>query len=322
MNFKKLKDEKIEIGGFVLLIILLIGMPILILSFSPWNSSKEGYKTISLTAVAKDGVWTNEKVTNYNYWNTNFKAANLVFEKGEKVLLKLTSMDVTHTFYVPELNIGPIEVLPGHMYEITFEASKTGNFVYYCTTICGNCHFYMQGSITINSGTETSVKDSSLKKSDLIVCEHEQEDINTTSFISLGENLFNSNSCATCHGINGKGGVFNPNYINDFVPTLNDLAEKMKIYWKEDADIIIKLLEENVELEKLLDNPPISRYNRFFAQYESIFSKIINGTHKLQKKDTIGPEPPLYMPAWEYQLTKKDIDAIMAFLISQYAWEE
>lgn len=320
MNFRKLYEEKYEIIGFLLLSIILIGLPFLVLSYAPWKSSSEDFKTVFLTAVGQDGVWTEEVVTNSNYWNKKFKKANLKFDLNEKILLRLTSIDVTHTFYVPELNIGPIEVIPGKVYEIPVEFSKTGKFMYYCTTICGNCHFYMQGNIYVN--LENAADELfTLEGNDITLCGNFENVAFTGSFIENGKALFNSNGCVTCHGENGKGGVYNPNYVSDYIPEISDIAEKMYIYWEEDADIIIQLLEEGADLEKLLDDPPFRRYNRFLAQYKSIMSKITDGASDLQKKDKNGPIPPLYMPSWKDQLAKEDINSILAYLIDQNDWD-
>jgi plastocyanin len=320
MNLKSIIDEKYEIIGLILLIVILIGVPYLVVSNSPWNNTRENSRIVFLTAVAKDGVWTNEIVTNSNYWNRKFQKANLSFQKNEKVLFRLTSMDVTHTFYVPELNIGPIEVKPGKLYEITHVFSKTGKFVYYCTTVCGNCHFYMQGNIYVNSDNSQEINETFTLDGDITTCGIYNNVSSNDSFIEKGEILFISKGCVTCHGIGGEGGIHNPNYINTYIPQINDLAEKMYIYWEEDANTIISLLEDGEDLEKQLEDPPFRRYNRFYAQYESIMNKILDGASDLQKKNVEGPNPPLYMPSWRNHLTDNEINSIIAYLIVLNDW--
>ena len=314
---RKTRELVIEITAFIALIIVIIGLPGIVLSNAPWNSGYQDYRVIHLTAVARDGVWTKEKVTSMNYWNREFKPANLHFYPGEKILFRLTSMDVTHTFYVPDLNIGPVEVKGGMMYEIPFVADKTGAFVYYCTTICGDCHFYMQGNILIPEKDDTVSHSFTAE-----YCDHNHHDNSAGSFIEKGESLYNSTGCITCHGQSGQGGIYNPNYVNNFVMPLDNLAETMRLFWQEDAETVIKLLEHNADMNEQLEDPPFRQYNRFLAQYESIITKINDGAHELQKADTSGPEPPLYMPAWEHQLSKKEMNSIVAFLIDQYSWED
>ena len=103
---------------------------------------------------------------------------------------------------------------------------------------------------------------------------------------------------------------------------LDDLADKMRLFWQEDAETVIKLLENNADMNEQLEDPPFRQYNRFLAQYGSIINKINDGAHELQKADTAGPQPPLFMPAWEYQLSNEEMNAIVAYLINQAPWEE
>jgi heme/copper-type cytochrome/quinol oxidase subunit 2 len=317
------KSHIIEIITLVALIVIMAGLPGFVLNNSPWRSAHRNHRVINLTAVAKNGVWTEEKVTNLNYWNKEFKPAELSIQKGEKILFRFSSMDVTHSFYVPELNIGPVEVKGGMVYEVPFSTEKTGEFTYYCTTICGDSHYYMQGKILINDESEyhahNLTENAELEFHRSI--NQSRMPGESSSIIEKGDHLYTTSGCITCHGEAGKGGISNPNYVNGSVPRLDDISEKMRIFWREDADVVIELLEQNVDLKSYLQDPPFRQYNRFLAQYESYTSKIHDGAYELQKADTTGPNPPLFMPAWKYQMSQEEINAILAYLIDQYDWE-
>jgi cytochrome c553 len=182
----------------------------------------------------------------------------------------------------------------------------------------------MQGTIKILDGEEKKIA-SYINENTITsepYCEIHSSSMNFSSFIERGEYLYKRKGCISCHGNNGKGGVYNPNYVNKFIPRLDELADKMKIYSKDDADTMIKLLESKVDLESLEDNPPIENYTRILAQYNSVCNKILDGSSSLQKLDTDGPKPPLDMPAWEGQLSEEDINQIIAYLITQYPWEK
>jgi hypothetical protein len=142
------------------------------------------------------------------------------------------------------------------------------------------------------------------------------------NIIEQGKYLFVIKNCVTCHGKEGIGGIKNYNYAKPTIPDLITLATKLKIPDKESADTIIKLLEKNADLEKLSDDPPFRNYDRFLAQYNSIFNKILNGAPIVLKADSTGPKPPLFMPSWENNLTKKEIRSIVSYLISKNNWEE
>ena len=316
-----------ELFALILVIATIVITPVLILSFSP-RVNKTNLKLICLTAVAKDGVWTDELVDASNYTYKTFKPATIILKEDEEVIFRFTSVDVTHSFYIPELNIGPIDVEAGHYYDVTFKATKTGSFIYYCTKICGNCHFYMQGKLIIlgKNINLTEVMLSKMKEDSTVVISACCFQNNTTdlqsNFIEKGKQLFVLKSCVSCHGKDGIGGIKNYNYAKPSIPELITLATKLKIPDKESADSIIKLLEKNTDFEKLSDDPPFSNYDRFLAQYTSIYNKINDGAPIVLKADSTGPLPPLFMPSWEQTLTQEEIRAIISYLISKNNWED
>ena len=314
-----------EIIATATVIVVFAILSFLIIHFEPWKNNS-GKRIIYLTAVSKNGVWTEEKVNGSNYWLKDFKQAVVVIKQGEEVIFRLTSMDVTHSFYVPELIIGPVTVWPGKVYDVPYKATRRGSFMYYCTQVCGMSHFYMQGKVivldsTINL-TETQIdkmkNDSILKKTG----NRKAPLKDTTNIIEWGKDLYVRKFCNTCHGANGAGGIIDINYALKTVPPLNTLANKLKIPDKESADSIIKYLKLNSDLEKVSENPPFRTYGRFLAQYGSIRKKILEGAAIVQKADSTGPLPPLFMPAWDNYLTKAQINSLVAYLISLNNWEE
>jgi cytochrome c oxidase subunit 2 len=66
----------------------------------------------------------------------------LVVPKGAKVRLLLTSNDVIHAWWVPELSVKK-DAIPGFMNEAWFQADVTGAFRGQCAELCGVDHGYM-----------------------------------------------------------------------------------------------------------------------------------------------------------------------------------
>jgi cytochrome c oxidase subunit 2 len=66
----------------------------------------------------------------------------LVVPKGAKVRLLLTSNDVLHAWWVPELAIKK-DAIPGYMNETWFKAEQAGTFRGQCAELCGMDHGYM-----------------------------------------------------------------------------------------------------------------------------------------------------------------------------------
>ncbi len=66
----------------------------------------------------------------------------LVVPKGKKVRLLLTSNDVIHSWWVPEIAIKR-DAIPGIINEAWFRATETGTFRGQCAELCGKDHGYM-----------------------------------------------------------------------------------------------------------------------------------------------------------------------------------
>lgn len=299
-------------------LLILLGLPVLIFQKEP-TVDGDGSRMIRLTGLKEGGVWTPENVNGLTYWWKTFRPADVVLGKGEEVILLLSSADVTHEFYLPELGVGPVAVEPGHTVTVRVKADSVGTFTYYCTRVCGECHYWMRGEVkvvdprTVPAGGWGEPEDR---------CILPEPPAPPSSIVDLGQYLYNRKGCVTCHGTGGTGGVYNPNYTGKFIPRLNTLAEKMKVYWKEDADSLIRMLGEGKDLDSLAGDPPFRGYERFLAQYHSVRDKIRTGSPELQWIDPEGPAPPLTMPSWEKELSPDEIDAIIAYLLTRFPWED
>jgi cytochrome c oxidase subunit II len=61
---------------------------------------------------------------------------------GEPVKISLTSADVIHSFWVPELH-GKFDLVPGHHYEFILQADQPGEYDGRCAEFCGLSHTHM-----------------------------------------------------------------------------------------------------------------------------------------------------------------------------------
>jgi cytochrome c oxidase subunit 2 len=62
---------------------------------------------------------------------------------GEPVVLRLTSQDVIHSFWVPELG-GKTDMLPEDTNELVLQADEAGRYVARCAEFCGLNHAHME----------------------------------------------------------------------------------------------------------------------------------------------------------------------------------
>ncbi len=78
-----------------------------------------------------------------------FSPGEIEVNKGDKVILNIKSIDVTHGVAIP--NFGINEVLsPGKEVRIEFIADKEGTFYFSCSVSCGAGHSGMRGKIVVN----------------------------------------------------------------------------------------------------------------------------------------------------------------------------
>ena len=65
---------------------------------------------------------------------------------NETVMLRITSADVLHSFFLPNLRIKQ-DVVPGMQQNMWFKAKETGDFDIVCAELCGWGHYKMKGRV-------------------------------------------------------------------------------------------------------------------------------------------------------------------------------
>lgn len=78
----------------------------------------------------------------------SFSPAVIKVKKGDTVVLKLKSIDVTHGFSLPEFKINAA-LKPGETKIVEFIADKAGTFTFICNIYCGVGHIGMTGTIIV-----------------------------------------------------------------------------------------------------------------------------------------------------------------------------
>jgi cytochrome c oxidase subunit 2 len=72
---------------------------------------------------------------------------------GKPVKLLLRSIDVVHSFYVPEFRT-KMDLLPGMVTYVWFIPTRTGTFDILCAELCGTGHFGMRGKVAVQEESE------------------------------------------------------------------------------------------------------------------------------------------------------------------------
>ncbi|MCB0999074.1 MAG: cytochrome c oxidase subunit II [Acidimicrobiales bacterium] len=120
-------------------------------------------------------------------------SGQLVIPADTNVLLRLTSRDVIHSFWIPKLN-GKKDTVPGRVHTLRMQADEPGIYAGQCTEFCGLSHanMKMEAVALFPADFQTWVA-------------NQLEDYQAPAEGSLaaeGEATFTAN-CAYCHQVNG-----------------------------------------------------------------------------------------------------------------------
>ena len=120
-------------------------------------------------------------------------SGQLVIPVGTKVLLRETSRDVIHSYWIPALN-GKKDAVPGRIHLLRLEADKPGIYAGQCTEFCGLSHANMRMEAV------------ALSKEDFAKWVAGQQKAYTApaagTLAAAGETTF-INQCSRCHQVNG-----------------------------------------------------------------------------------------------------------------------
>ena len=103
---------------------------------------------------------------------------------GKPVQLTMISMDVFHSFSIPDFRVKR-EVIPGRYSTVWFQATEPGVYHLFCTQYCGTKHSGMIGEVTVMTPEDYQ--------------KWTQESTSGMSLSQNGERLFASMGCNQCH---------------------------------------------------------------------------------------------------------------------------
>ena len=145
-----------EAAGILAVVVVLAGLPLLL---GYWRTVllahryPPGTKVITLTAVANGGIWTQEEVVGHNYWRRKpARLQEIPLNQGDHVVVRVRSADLLHSFAIPLLRIGPVDVPAGHTVEVKFDADRPGVLTFLCWQVCSPDHPNLRGRFLVKGG--------------------------------------------------------------------------------------------------------------------------------------------------------------------------
>ncbi len=129
----------------ILIVILIISVPVLV-----YTDTLPTPDT-TVTVIGTQFVW------NFTYEDRTSSSPDLWIQAGIVVRLEVTSLDVIHSFTVPDLGV-KIDALPGHMNHWWMQADTPGDYLIQCAELCGVGHYGMRGIVHVfAAGTQPKI---------------------------------------------------------------------------------------------------------------------------------------------------------------------
>ena len=155
------ESKKKDLIYLLFLILIIVSLPFGIRAYDrylePANLDSRT-KEFILTGHAQKGWVLGEVQANdiISLWQDEGPASKPVIEvsKGDQVVLKLRSADVTHGFSLKAYGIYVAKAIkPGKTVYVSFKADRTGTFIFMCNVFCGDVHQHMQGKLVVRDET-------------------------------------------------------------------------------------------------------------------------------------------------------------------------
>jgi cytochrome c oxidase subunit 2 len=119
-------------------------------------------------------------------------ANEIVIPTGRTVYLEITSDNVIHSFWVPQL-MGKIDAIPNHNNKIWFTAEDPGQYFGQCAEYCGVQHAQMRMNVIAMAPADYEAW----------VARTTKPAQPPADIAEMGPEAFTGNGCAACHTIDG-----------------------------------------------------------------------------------------------------------------------
>jgi cytochrome c oxidase subunit 2 len=172
-----------------------------------------GEKPLRIDVVGHQWWWSVKYPDTANPQNIIETANEIHVPVGRAVFIKMTSDDVIHSFWAPNLD-GKKDLIPGHETRTWFRADSAGVYRGQCAEFCGHEHAKMAFFIVAEPRAQFEQWFQSQKS---------EASTPGDSLAREGQRIFLSGSCAMCHAISGTSAG------SHFGPDLTHLASRRTI---------------------------------------------------------------------------------------------
>ena len=141
-------------------------------------------------------------------WNWHFEypqgfgSDELYLPLNQQVVLKMQSLDVIHSFWVPEFRVKQ-DIVPGVIATYRITPDLAGNYTIRCAELCGLKHALMEKPVHV---VTKAVYDKWVADQTAIAKAQEAASAGKPD-ATRGQNLYNQDGCKTCHSLDGSKGI-------------------------------------------------------------------------------------------------------------------
>ena len=139
----------------------------------------------------------------FDYPEYDISSTELNLPRDRQVLLQLTSLDVIHSFWVPEFRLKQ-DAVPGMTTELRVTPTQLGEYTLRCAELCGLNHAYMLAPVNVMLPTDFEA---------WVAAETAPAEADTP--VARGANLAQLHGCAGCHTADGNPSV-GPTWLGVF----------------------------------------------------------------------------------------------------------
>lgn len=117
-----------------------------------WNWPKKEENPLRIEIMAQQWMWNFRYAGADNVFNTRDDVVlnhELHIPKGRKVVVRMTSKDVIHSFFIPNVR-QKVDAIPGRVTQMWFDANRVGEYDIACAEMCGAYHFMMKAKLVVH----------------------------------------------------------------------------------------------------------------------------------------------------------------------------
>ncbi|WP_299028541.1 cytochrome c oxidase subunit II [uncultured Thermanaerothrix sp.] len=188
-------------------------------------------QAIEVKVVAGQWFWR------FEYPQYGITSNTLYLPVNRQAHLRLTSLDVIHSFWVPEFRVKQ-DALPGANLERELRVTPTmmGQFKVRCAELCGTSHAYMESPVVVVS------------QADFEAWVGEQLQAIGADPATRGAKWAQTNGCLSCHSVDGSPGV-GPTWKGLYGRTDHELADGSRVTVDENY-LRVAILNPNAQVVK------------------------------------------------------------------------